>query len=43
MGFVNKMFRGLAHTDCSPDKVTGATLEKPSIAQLDGFAIGVGS
>lgn len=42
MGFINKMFRGLAYADRSPDEVSGATLEKPWIAQVDGFAIGGG-
>lgn len=42
MGFVNKLFRGLAYADRPADEVTGATLEKPWIAQLDTFAIGGG-
>ena len=42
MGFVNKMFRGLAYSDRPADDVFGATLEKPWIAQLDTFAIGGG-
>lgn len=42
MGFVNKMFRGLAYADRPADEVAGATLEKPWIAQLDSFAIGGG-
>lgn len=42
MGFVNKLFRGLAYPDRPADEVHGATLEKPWIAQLDGFAIGGG-
>ncbi|TAK47316.1 MAG: enoyl-CoA hydratase/isomerase family protein [Xanthobacteraceae bacterium] len=40
MGFVNKIYRGLARPDISPDEVTGETTEKPWVAQLDGFAIG---
>ena len=39
-GFVNKMYRGLASTLTSPDEITGETLEKPWVAQVDGFAIG---
>ena len=42
MGFVNKMFRGLAYSDRPADDVFGSTLEKPWIAQLDTFAIGGG-
>ena len=42
MGFVNKMFRGLASPDRPADDVHGSTLEKPWIAQLDTFAIGGG-
>jgi (3,5-dihydroxyphenyl)acetyl-CoA 1,2-dioxygenase len=42
MGFVNKLFRGLARTDVSPDELAGGTIEKPWIAAVDGFAIGGG-
>lgn len=42
MGFVHKLFRGLAYADRPADEVFGATLEKPWIAQLDSFAIGGG-
>jgi (3,5-dihydroxyphenyl)acetyl-CoA 1,2-dioxygenase len=42
MGFVNKLFRGLARTDASPDELAGGTIEKPWIAAVDGFAIGGG-
>ena len=42
MGLVNKIFRGLARDDISPDEINGATVEKPWIAQVDGFAIGGG-
>ena len=39
-GFINKIYRGLARPDISPNEVTGETLEKPWVAQLDNFAIG---
>jgi thioesterase DpgC len=42
MGFVNKLFRGLARPDKSPDELAGATIEKPWIAAVDAFAIGGG-
>jgi enoyl-CoA hydratase/carnithine racemase len=42
LGPVNKIFRGLARADISPDELNGATIEKPWIAQVDGFAIGGG-
>jgi thioesterase DpgC len=42
MGVVNKMFRGLARPDRSPDEMVGGTIEKPWVAQLDTFAIGGG-
>ena len=42
MGLVNKIFRGLAREDISPDEINGDTIEKPWIAQVDGFAIGGG-
>jgi len=42
LGLVNKIFRGLAREDISPDEINGATIEKPWIAQVDGFAIGGG-
>ena len=32
MGFVNKMFRGLARPDVSPDEIYGGTAEKPWVA-----------
>jgi len=42
MGLVNKIFRGLAREDVSPDELSGGTIEKPWIAAVDGFAIGGG-
>lgn len=42
MGFINKMFRGLAYDSCPADEVFGVTLEKPWIAQVDTFAVGGG-
>jgi thioesterase DpgC len=42
MGFVNKIFRGLARAEISPDEINGDTIEKPWIAAVDGFAIGGG-
>ena len=42
MGLVNKLFRGVARPDVSPDEVAGGTIEKPWIGVVDGFAIGGG-
>jgi thioesterase DpgC len=42
MGFVNKMFRGLARPDVSPDEIYRGTIEKPWIAAVEHFAIGGG-
>ncbi|HZP76790.1 MAG TPA: enoyl-CoA hydratase/isomerase family protein [Pseudolabrys sp.] len=42
MGFVNKMFRGLALPDLPPDEIFGDTLEKLWIAVVEKFAIGGG-
>jgi thioesterase DpgC len=42
LGFENKIFRGLAQPDFPPDETVGATIEKPWIAAVDGFAIGGG-
>jgi len=42
MGFVNKMMRGLARPDTSPDEVYGGTIEKPWVAGVEHFAIGGG-
>jgi len=42
MGFVNKMFRGLARPDVPPDEVSGDSIEKLWIAAIETFAIGGG-
>ena len=42
MGFVNKMFRGVARPEASPDEICGDLAEKPWIAAVDAFAIGGG-
>jgi thioesterase DpgC len=42
MGLVNKLFRGVAQVDKSPDEIAGGTIEKPWIGAVDGFAIGGG-
>jgi thioesterase DpgC len=42
MGLVNKLFRGLARPDRSPDETAGGTIEKPWIGAVEGFAIGGG-
>jgi thioesterase DpgC len=42
MGLVNKLFRGVAQPDKSPDELAGGTIEKPWIGVVDGFAIGGG-
>jgi enoyl-CoA hydratase/carnithine racemase len=42
MGFENKIFRGLARRDASPDDLAGSTIEKPWIAAVEAFAIGGG-
>jgi thioesterase DpgC len=42
MGFEHKIFRGLARPDAPIDDMAGATIEKPWIAVVDGFAIGGG-
>ncbi len=42
MGLVNKLFRGLARPEISPDELSGGTTEKPWIGVVDGFAIGGG-
>jgi len=41
LGYVNKIYRGLAvEGDAPPDECGGATIEKPWIAAVEGFAIG---
>jgi len=42
MGFVNKLFRGLAKPETSPDEICGDSIEKPWLAAVDAFAIGGG-
>ena len=42
MGFINKMYRGIAHEGISPDEMIGETIEKPWIAAVEKFAIGGG-
>ena len=42
MGFINKIYRGLASPETSPDEVFGDTREKPWIAAVEKFAIGGG-
>jgi (3,5-dihydroxyphenyl)acetyl-CoA 1,2-dioxygenase len=42
MGLVNKLFRGVARADSSPDELVGGTIEKPWVGVVDGFAIGGG-
>jgi (3,5-dihydroxyphenyl)acetyl-CoA 1,2-dioxygenase len=40
LGFVNKIYRGVAKPDALPDDVHGTCIEKLWIAAVDGFAIG---
>jgi (3,5-dihydroxyphenyl)acetyl-CoA 1,2-dioxygenase len=41
LGYVNKLYRGLARADdCPPDEFGGDTIEKPWIAAVETFAIG---
>jgi thioesterase DpgC len=41
LGYVNKLYRGLALADdAPPDEFGGATIEKPWIAAVESFAIG---
>ncbi|HZC56561.1 MAG TPA: enoyl-CoA hydratase/isomerase family protein [Xanthobacteraceae bacterium] len=42
MGLVNKLFRGVARADASPDELIGGSIEKPWVGVVDGFAIGGG-
>jgi (3,5-dihydroxyphenyl)acetyl-CoA 1,2-dioxygenase len=42
MGYENKMLRGVARNDASPDDIAGSTTEKPWIAVVETFAIGGG-
>jgi thioesterase DpgC len=42
MGWVNKVFRGIASVDRSPEAVLGQTHEKLWISAVDAFAIGGG-
>src|SRR4029079_5629735 len=42
MGFVNKLTRGLARADVSPDEVAGDSIEKIWISAVETFAIGGG-
>jgi thioesterase DpgC len=42
MGYENKILRGIARRDASPDDLSGSTVEKPWIAAVDTFAIGGG-
>jgi thioesterase DpgC len=42
LGFVNKMFRGLATPDLPPDEVAGDSIEKLWISAVETFAIGGG-
>ncbi|HUV32625.1 MAG TPA: enoyl-CoA hydratase/isomerase family protein [Devosiaceae bacterium] len=40
LGFVHKLFRGVASPDASPDDIAGRTAEKPLVTVVEGFAIG---
>lgn len=40
LGFVHKIYRGIASPERAPDDVRGVATEKPWIAAVDGFAIG---
>ncbi len=40
LGYVHKIYRGLANAETLPDDVSGETMEKPWIVALEGFAIG---
>lgn len=40
LGYVHKIFRGVARADTLPDDVSGFGIEKPWVAAVDTFAIG---
>ena len=40
LGYVHKMFRGVASPEALPDDVQGSGAEKPWIAAVDNFAVG---
>ncbi len=40
LGYVNKLYRGLAMDNVAPDEYGGNTMEKPWIAAVESFAIG---
>jgi thioesterase DpgC len=42
MGYENKILRGVARRDASPDDLAASTIEKPWVAVVDTFAIGGG-
>ena len=42
MGWLSKVFRGLAEPDYSPDEILGRTREKMWLSAVDSFAIGGG-
>jgi thioesterase DpgC len=42
LGFVNKLFRGLAKPEVTPDEVSGDSIEKLWISAVETFAIGGG-
>ena len=42
LGFINKMYRGLARPNVTPDELYGDTIEKPWIHVVEKFAIGGG-
>jgi (3,5-dihydroxyphenyl)acetyl-CoA 1,2-dioxygenase len=42
LGFINKIYRGMAKPDILPDEIYGDTTEKPWITAVEKFAIGGG-
>lgn len=40
LGYVHKLFRGVARPEAVPDDLAGRSVEKPWIAAVDSFAIG---